>query len=79
MYPSLLMLYPEIARSLLLYRFQRMDAARVNAKNHSVSGKFCGGISIMSGRHLSSFISSIRTHCYELDRCADARAPPATL
>ncbi|XP_028400693.1 protein-glucosylgalactosylhydroxylysine glucosidase-like [Dendronephthya gigantea] len=38
MYPSLLMLYPEIARSLLLYRFQRMDAARVNAKNHNVSG-----------------------------------------
>ena len=38
MYPTLLMLHPEIARSLLLYRFQRMAAARENAKNHNVSG-----------------------------------------
>ena len=39
MYPTLLMLHPEIARSLLLYRFQRMAAARENARNHNVSGK----------------------------------------
>ena len=39
MYPTLLMLYPEIARSLLLYRFQRMNAARENARSHNVSGR----------------------------------------
>ena len=38
MYPTLL-LYPEIARSLLLYRFQRMNAARENARSHNVSGR----------------------------------------
>ena len=42
MYPTLLMLHPEIARSLLLYRFQRMAAARENAKNHNVSGRWQG-------------------------------------
>ena len=39
MYPTLLMLYPEIARALLLYRFQRMGAARENARSHNVSGR----------------------------------------
>jgi trehalose/maltose hydrolase-like predicted phosphorylase len=49
MYPTLLMLYPELARSLVLYRFQRMGAARENAKTHNVSGRSAdlGGMSAM--------------------------------
>ncbi len=49
MYPTVLMLHPEIARSLLLYRFQRIGAARENAKNHNVSGMSdeMGGMSVM--------------------------------
>lgn len=38
MYPPLLMLQPEIARSLLEYRFQRMEAARNNAFAHGYQG-----------------------------------------
>lgn len=38
MYPPLLMLQPEIAKSLLEYRFQRMDAARQNALMHGYDG-----------------------------------------
>lgn len=38
MYPPLLMLHPEIARSLIDYRINRMDAARQNAKSHGYKG-----------------------------------------
>ncbi|MES2127500.1 MAG: glycoside hydrolase family 65 protein [Pseudomonadota bacterium] len=38
MYPPLLVLHPEIARSLLDYRFARLDAARRNAFRHGYQG-----------------------------------------
>ncbi|MEO5906904.1 MAG: glycoside hydrolase family 65 protein, partial [Saprospiraceae bacterium] len=38
MYPPLLMLQPEIAKSLLEYRFQRLDAAKANAFAHGYKG-----------------------------------------
>ena len=38
MYPPLLILHPDIARSLIDYRINRMDAARQNAKSHGYKG-----------------------------------------
>jgi trehalose/maltose hydrolase-like predicted phosphorylase len=38
MYPPLLMLHPEMAKSLLEYRFQRLPAARKNAFSHGYRG-----------------------------------------
>lgn len=38
MYPPLLMLQPEIAKSLLEYRFQRLDMAKQNAFAHGYKG-----------------------------------------
>lgn len=38
MYPPLLALQPEIAKSILEYRFQRLDAARQNAFSHGYQG-----------------------------------------
>lgn len=38
MYPALLVLHPEIARSLVEYRFQRLAAARQNAFSHGYKG-----------------------------------------
>ncbi|NNF32846.1 MAG: glycoside hydrolase family 65 protein [Saprospiraceae bacterium] len=38
MYPPILMLQPEIARSLLEYRYERLDAARENAFSHGYEG-----------------------------------------
>ncbi len=38
MYPPLLMMQPDIARSLLEYRFERLDAARQNAFAHGYEG-----------------------------------------
>ena len=38
MYPPLLMLQPNMARSLLDYRFERLEAARQNAKSHGYKG-----------------------------------------
>lgn len=38
MYPPLLMLHPEIARSLLEYRYERLEAARRNAFAHGYRG-----------------------------------------
>ncbi len=38
MYPPLLMLQPEIARSLLEYRFERLEAAKQNAFAHGYQG-----------------------------------------
>lgn len=38
MYPSYLMLHPEMARGMVEYRFQRLDAAKKNAFNHGYKG-----------------------------------------
>ena len=38
MYPPLLMLQPQIAKSLLEYRYQRLEAARQNAFSHGYQG-----------------------------------------
>jgi trehalose/maltose hydrolase-like predicted phosphorylase len=38
MYPALLVLHPEMAKSLVEYRFQRLGAARQNAFNHGFKG-----------------------------------------
>jgi trehalose/maltose hydrolase-like predicted phosphorylase len=38
MYPSLLALQPDIAKSLLEYRFERLDAAKQNAFSHGYKG-----------------------------------------
>lgn len=38
MYPALLVLHPEIARSMVEYRFQRLEAARRNAFAHGYKG-----------------------------------------
>ncbi len=38
MYPPLLMLQPDIAKSLLEYRFQRLEAAKKNAFSHGYKG-----------------------------------------
>lgn len=38
MYPPLLVMQPEIAKSLLEYRYQRLDAARKNAFSHGYKG-----------------------------------------
>lgn len=38
MYPPILVLQPEIAKSLLEYRFQRLDAAKANAFKHGYKG-----------------------------------------
>ncbi|WP_316831534.1 glycoside hydrolase family 65 protein [Pedobacter aquatilis] len=38
MFPALLVLHPDIAKSLIEYRFQRLDAARRNAFSHGFKG-----------------------------------------
>ncbi|MEY2903038.1 MAG: hypothetical protein RLY89_2144 [Bacteroidota bacterium] len=38
MYPSYLVLQPEMAKSMMEYRFQRLEAARKNAFNHGYKG-----------------------------------------
>lgn len=38
MYPPILILHPEMARSLLEYRFERLEAAKANAKSHGYKG-----------------------------------------
>lgn len=38
MYPAILVLHPEMAKSILEYRFERMEAARANAKSHGYKG-----------------------------------------
>ena len=38
MYPAILVLHPEMAKSLVEYRFQRLEAARRNAFNHGYKG-----------------------------------------
>ena len=38
MYPSFLVLHPEMAKGMVEYRFQRLEAARKNAFNHGYKG-----------------------------------------
>ncbi|MEZ4828898.1 MAG: glycoside hydrolase family 65 protein [Bacteroidia bacterium] len=38
MYPPLLLLHPEIARSLLEYRYERLEVAKQNARSHGYDG-----------------------------------------
>ncbi|MES2374138.1 MAG: glycoside hydrolase family 65 protein [Bacteroidota bacterium] len=38
MYPSILVLHPEMAKSLVEYRYQRLSAAKKNAFNHGYKG-----------------------------------------
>lgn len=38
MYPAMLVLHPEIAKSMVEYRFERLDAARKNAFSHGYRG-----------------------------------------
>ncbi len=49
MYPSLLVLHPGIARSLLEYRFQRLEAAKHNAFSHGFKGAMFPWESAASG------------------------------
>ncbi|WP_243770764.1 MULTISPECIES: glycoside hydrolase family 65 protein [Mucilaginibacter] len=38
MYPAMLVLHPDIAKSMIEYRFERLDAARKNAFSHGYKG-----------------------------------------
>ncbi len=49
MYPSLLLLQPDIAKSLLEYRFQRLKAAKNNAFSHGYKGAMFPWESAASG------------------------------
>lgn len=49
MYPSLLLLQPDIAKSLLEYRYQRLPAARNNAFSHGFKGAMFPWESAASG------------------------------
>ncbi len=49
MYPALLVLHPEIAKSLVEYRFERLDAARKNAFSHGYKGAMFPWESAASG------------------------------
>lgn len=49
MYPALLLLQPDIAASLMEYRFQRLDAAKHNAASHGYKGAMFPWESAASG------------------------------
>ncbi len=49
MYPALLFLHPEIAKSLIEYRFQRLDVAEKNAYSHGYKGAMFPWESAASG------------------------------
>lgn len=49
MFPSLLMLHPEIAKSLIQYRFNRLKEAKHNAFSHGYKGAMFPWESAMSG------------------------------
>ncbi|MBH2003682.1 MAG: glycoside hydrolase family 65 protein [Sphingobacteriia bacterium] len=49
MYPAILVLHPEMAKSLVEYRFQRLPAARRNAFNHGYKGAMFPWESAASG------------------------------
>lgn len=49
MYPALLVLHPEIARSMVEYRFERLEAAKRNAFSHGYKGAMFPWESAASG------------------------------
>lgn len=49
MYPALLVMHPEMAKSIVEYRFQRLAAARQNAFNHGFKGAMFPWESAASG------------------------------
>ncbi|MDD2792706.1 MAG: glycoside hydrolase family 65 protein [Sediminibacterium sp.] len=49
MYPAILVLHPEMAKSLVEYRYQRLQAARRNAFNHGYKGAMFPWESAASG------------------------------
>ncbi len=49
MYPSILVLHPELAKSLVEYRYQRLTAAKRNAFNHGYKGAMFPWESAASG------------------------------
>ena len=49
MYPALLVLHPEIAKSLVEYRYERLDAAKKNAFSHGYKGAMFPWESAASG------------------------------
>jgi trehalose/maltose hydrolase-like predicted phosphorylase len=49
MYPSLLLLHPELAKSMIEYRYERLDAAKRNAFNHGYKGAMFPWESAASG------------------------------
>ncbi len=49
MYPSILVLHPEMAKSLVEYRYQRLSAAKRNAFNHGYKGAMFPWESAASG------------------------------
>jgi trehalose/maltose hydrolase-like predicted phosphorylase len=49
MYPGLLLLHPEIAKSLIEYRFQRLEVAEKNAASHGYKGAMFPWESAASG------------------------------
>jgi trehalose/maltose hydrolase-like predicted phosphorylase len=49
MYPSFLVLHPEMAKGMVEYRFQRLEAARKNAFNHGYKGAMFPWESAASG------------------------------
>jgi trehalose/maltose hydrolase-like predicted phosphorylase len=49
MYPSILVLHPEMAKSLVEYRYQRLGAAKKNAFNHGYKGAMFPWESAASG------------------------------
>jgi len=49
MYPALLLLHPEMAASLIEYRYKRLDAARQNAASHGYKGAMYPWESAASG------------------------------
>lgn len=49
MYPALLLMHPEMAKSIVEYRFQRLAAARQNAFNHGFKGAMFPWESAASG------------------------------
>jgi len=49
MYPALLVLHPEMAKSMMEYRFERLEAAKKNAFNHGFKGAMFPWESAASG------------------------------
>ena len=65
MYPPLLMLFPDFARSCLTYRFDRLDAAKKNAEEHHFRGNH---LASPQRRHCSC---SLQSAVFSRSVCAD--------